>query len=45
MKKQITLKLTKTPKASCKGRSGGCFITLLPTLIRKENLEQFKKAA
>lgn len=29
----------------CGKGGGGCIITLLPTLIRKENLEEYKKAA
>ncbi len=27
------------------GKGGGCVITLLPVLIKKENLEEYKKAA
>ena len=27
------------------GKGGGCVITLLPTLIQKEKLEDYKKAA
>jgi hypothetical protein len=34
----------KLIKASCK-KGGGCYITLLPALILRERLEEYKKVA
>ena len=40
---KITKNKTKNPKNNCGGKnSGGCYITLMPIYIRKEEL---KKAA
>ena len=41
MKNKLKVKITKN---KC-GKGGGCIITLLPVLILKTNLEEFKKAA
>jgi hypothetical protein len=35
----------KIVKASCGKKGSGCFITLMPVLIVKERLQEFKKAA
>jgi hypothetical protein len=43
-KTKLTLQVNPNKvKASCGKR--GCYITLLPTSIRRENLEEFKKAS
>lgn len=43
-KTKLTLQVNPNKiKSSCGKR--GCYITLLPTLIRKENLEEYKKAS
>ena len=46
-KSKLKLIIQKPIEKSVKNGCGrrGCYITLLPTYIRKENLEEYKKAS